>query len=81
MPDDPANNFLPDAVTTSSAAAIAFPFLAFSRQGLSRYGMEVVWGAALLAAIVFVRHRSNIGRMLSGTEPKFGQKTPSGAAR
>jgi len=66
---------------SSMMMGLAFPFLAFSRQGLGRYGMEVVWGGALLSAIVFVRHRSNIGRMLSGTEPKFGQKTPSGAAR
>jgi glycerol-3-phosphate acyltransferase PlsY len=30
---------------------------------------------ALMSAIIFVRHRQNIKRLLSGTEPKIGQKS------
>lgn len=33
--------------------------------------------AACLAVIIFIRHRENIGRILSGTESKIGSKTPS----
>jgi glycerol-3-phosphate acyltransferase PlsY len=29
---------------------------------------------AVLAALIFLRHRANIGRLLSGEEPKIGQK-------
>lgn len=31
--------------------------------------------AVLAGAIVFVRHRSNIGRLLAGTERRFGERT------
>jgi glycerol-3-phosphate acyltransferase PlsY len=35
---------------------------------------ELVWGAALLALLIVVRHRANIARMLAGTEPRAGAK-------
>ena len=35
---------------------------------------EVTLLTLLLAALVFWRHRSNIGRILAGTEPKIGKK-------
>lgn len=31
--------------------------------------------AAALAALVFLRHKANIGRILAGTEPKIGKKS------
>lgn len=43
---------------------------------------ELALGAALLFALILVRHRSNISRMLAGTEPRlFGPKRagPGGA--
>jgi glycerol-3-phosphate acyltransferase PlsY len=36
------------------------------------YHPAVVATGALLAAMILVRHRSNIQRLLAGTEPKFG---------
>lgn len=46
---------------------------------------EIVLGTALLALLILVRHRSNIGRMLAGTEPRAGDKStvaePSASAR
>lgn len=35
---------------------------------------EFVLGTALLAVLILVRHRSNIQRMLAGTEPRAGEK-------
>jgi len=32
--------------------------------------------AGLFAGLIIVRHRSNIVRLMNGTEPKFGQKKP-----
>lgn len=45
---------------------------------LDRDKPEFVLGTALLALLILVRHRSNIQRMLAGTEPKSGEKV-SGA--
>jgi acyl phosphate:glycerol-3-phosphate acyltransferase len=33
----------------------------------------------LLAVLVIVRHRANIGRLLAGTEPRAGKKKPVAA--
>ncbi|CAN5751811.1 glycerol-3-phosphate 1-O-acyltransferase PlsY [soil metagenome] len=45
---------------------------------------ETIWPymaiALLLALFVVWRHRSNLGRMLAGTEPRVGQKKPGGAS-
>lgn len=35
---------------------------------------DIVWPLALIAGIVFVQHRANIGRLMDGTEPKIGAK-------
>lgn len=35
---------------------------------------QAAFVGALLAALVFWRHRSNINRLMAGTEPKIGQK-------
>ena len=31
---------------------------------------------AILAVLIFVMHRENIARLLAGTEPRIGAKTP-----
>jgi glycerol-3-phosphate acyltransferase PlsY len=38
-------------------------------------GPQVVF-AAFAAALVWIRHSDNIGRMLKGTEPRIGKKKP-----
>lgn len=43
---------------------------------------ELLVGASLLTILILVRHRSNIQRMLAGTEPRAGEKPdPSKVAR
>jgi len=43
---------------------------------------EVVVGAGLLTLLILVRHRTNIARMLAGTEPKaFARREPRGERR
>lgn len=44
---------------------------------LDRAKPEFVLGTALLALLILVRHRSNIQRMLAGTEPRAGEKDAS----
>lgn len=55
----------------------AFPLAAWWLLGDTR--PEVAVGAVLLTALILLRHRSNISRMLAGTEPKMGTKRGSGA--
>lgn len=50
-------------------AAIGAPLIA-----LAFGNIPVAIMAALLAIIIFIRHRENIGRILSGTESKIGDK-------
>lgn len=50
----------------SIAMGIAFPVVAWIRGD----GSALVVGAALLTLLILVRHRSNMARMLAGTEPK-----------
>jgi glycerol-3-phosphate acyltransferase PlsY len=41
---------------------------------------SLVWLFALLAAAIIALHRANIGRLIAGTESRFGRRTePSGA--
>ena len=37
---------------------------------------QLVIASSLLTLLIFVRHRSNIQRMLAGTEPRAGEKRP-----
>jgi glycerol-3-phosphate acyltransferase PlsY len=53
---------------------LSFPFVASWRLSGKAYAGEVIWGTAVLSALVFWRHRANIGRMLAGTEPRAGRK-------
>jgi glycerol-3-phosphate acyltransferase PlsY len=55
----------------SIAMGIAFPLAAwFLPQDAGGKRPEVVVGAALLTLLILIRHRSNMARMLAGTEPK-----------
>jgi glycerol-3-phosphate acyltransferase PlsY len=54
-----------------------FPLAAWWLAGETR--PELAVGAGLLTVLILVRHRSNITRMLAGTEPKMGAKRGSGA--
>jgi len=53
---------------------LAFPVAAFF---LDRDKPEFVVGTSLLTLLILVRHRPNIQRMLSGTEPRIGDKVES----
>lgn len=57
----------------SIAMGLAFPVAAWWRRGPTD-GPEVLIGSCLLTLLILVRHRSNMARMLAGTEPKVGRK-------
>ncbi len=54
-------------------AAVVVPVGAFF-MGETHFALAVLGG---LSALVFWRHRANIGRLIAGTEPKFGAKPGS----
>ncbi|MCU0229927.1 MAG: glycerol-3-phosphate 1-O-acyltransferase PlsY [Acidobacteria bacterium] len=58
------------AAATAAVAAFALPGDALGG-GLDR---GLPWGILAVAAIVVWRHRSNLGRLLRGTEPPIGKK-------
>lgn len=57
---------------------LTFTVLAWVRHERGACGIEVVWGAAALCLLIFVRHRANIQRMLAGTEPRIGAPRAAG---
>ena len=57
------------------AAFAAAPILAAV---LAPPGVAVL--AAVIAALVFIRHEANIRRLLAGTEPRIGRKPPAAPA-
>jgi glycerol-3-phosphate acyltransferase PlsY len=59
----------------SILAALALPLVALW-WGM---GQAVVAVAAVLSAFIIFRHRANIGRLLQGTEHRFGRKTAAQA--
>lgn len=61
----------------SMLMSLSFPFFAAWHIRVEPQRSEVVWGTALLSALVFLRHRANIARMVAGTEPKAGRKRDS----
>jgi glycerol-3-phosphate acyltransferase PlsY len=69
---------------SSILAALALPVLIYAESAGSGSGFQspVFWASVPLCAFVVIRHRSNIGRLLNGTEPKFRGKasTPKAAA-
>jgi acyl phosphate:glycerol-3-phosphate acyltransferase len=64
----------------SISAAAAFPMLMYILYAPGHAPPDVVsFGTLLLATIVVLRHRPNIKRLLSGTEPRFGPGRPKDA--
>jgi acyl phosphate:glycerol-3-phosphate acyltransferase len=61
--------------------AISFPVLALMRMREGHYGWEVPLATAALAGLILVRHRSNLRRIVSGTEPRVGAKKPPEVAK
>ncbi|HYD00393.1 MAG TPA: glycerol-3-phosphate 1-O-acyltransferase PlsY [Phycisphaerales bacterium] len=81
---------------SSCVAAVSIPFLLIFVTPVCRYfglfvpepGAPVAWplwpyatAAILLAVMVVWRHRTNIARMLNGTEPRYGRKPPGAPAQ
>jgi glycerol-3-phosphate acyltransferase PlsY len=58
----------------SLAAAVALPLACFVIPRDSRLGVDakVQWAALLVGLLIVVRHKSNIGRLLRGEEPRTG---------
>lgn len=61
----------------SLAMGVAFPVVAYVRQP---HAPAFVAGCAALAALIIVRHRANVARLLRGTEPRMGAKPAAAAA-
>jgi acyl phosphate:glycerol-3-phosphate acyltransferase len=53
---------------SSMIAAAAAPIILW----LYSYPLALIAMSAFFAAMIIVRHRANIKRLLAGTEPKFG---------
>ena len=62
---------------SSLVMGFAFPVAAWWRMKSQHYGSEVLWGTIALAFLILARHRSNIARMLAGTEPRVGRRRHS----
>jgi glycerol-3-phosphate acyltransferase PlsY len=59
----------------SVAAAAAFPLIILITSWLSEHSEKLlVYSSVCLAALVIWRHRSNLSRLMSGTEPRFTRK-------
>jgi glycerol-3-phosphate acyltransferase PlsY len=56
----------------STVGVVATMVIQMSRTG--RWDWVMLAFGVLIMVLVFVRHRSNIGRILAGTEPKAGRK-------
>jgi acyl phosphate:glycerol-3-phosphate acyltransferase len=65
----------------SIAMALTFPIVAWQRIAEGTYGTEVVWGTGALAALVVWRHRMNLLRIASGTEPRTGKRADAPGTR
>src|SRR6266480_1904338 len=59
----------------SIAAAAALPLIILASTSLSRTtGRLLFYSSVCLAAVVIWRHRSNLSRLMRGTEPRFTRK-------
>jgi glycerol-3-phosphate acyltransferase PlsY len=59
------------------SAAISAPA---SMWFLGGHGKRTLVTTALMAALVVIQHRANIGRLLAGTEPRVGRRSPPAGA-
>lgn len=60
----------------SLCAAVALPIavLVTTRAGLAPRHASVLWVATLVMAVVIIKHRGNIRRLLAGTEPALARR-------
>jgi acyl phosphate:glycerol-3-phosphate acyltransferase len=59
----------------SIAAAVALPIIIFVMISLNQtHATALLYFAIFLAAVVILRHRSNLSRLAHGTEPRFKRK-------
>ncbi len=61
----------------SLAMGVTFPIVAFARKPDAP---AFIAGCAALSALIIVRHRDNVARLLDGTEPRIGAKRAALAA-
>ena len=59
----------------SLAMGVGFPSFALMRALQGAVGAELILGTSALAALILVRHRSNIARLLAGTEVRSSAPT------
>lgn len=57
---------------------LTFPIATWFLAGESERALLI--GASLLTLLILVRHRSNLKRMMAGTEPRAGEKHPASQA-
>ncbi|MBM3307026.1 MAG: glycerol-3-phosphate 1-O-acyltransferase PlsY [Candidatus Eisenbacteria bacterium] len=64
----------------SIAGALALPWGVWveARRAGTAQPAALVAAAAVVAALIVARHRSNVGRLLAGTENRFGAARPAG---
>jgi glycerol-3-phosphate acyltransferase PlsY len=58
----------------SIVAAVALPVIAAVMVHFEKAGMPLVYFSACLAVVIVWRHRSNVSRLMKGTEPSFRRK-------
>ena len=58
----------------SIVAAVALPVTAAVMVHFEKAGMPLVYFSASLAVVIVWRHRSNVSRLMKGTEPSFRRK-------
>ena len=63
----------------SIIAAVALPLLAF--YFVRPWTATMTFGFLFLSALVIVKHHANIGRLMNGTENRFGRRAEAGKAR
>ncbi|MGE5501284.1 MAG: glycerol-3-phosphate 1-O-acyltransferase PlsY [Ignavibacteriales bacterium] len=61
----------------SSLAALTAAVLAPVFALLTHQPQPIVWLTVFMAALIYIRHRENIGRLLKGQEPRIGAKKPA----
>jgi acyl phosphate:glycerol-3-phosphate acyltransferase len=62
----------------SSLAALCAAVVAPLAAIVAQFELEQIIFSALLAALIFWRHRANIQRLIAGTEPRIGDKKEDG---